>query len=157
MTTSPTSYTAPTAPPAAVTTLTPALIGRWIAELGMSIRESYFPDATRIWIGPWDGLDEFERERLTEIGHDLLVRLVEAGIIAKTAPVAQVGRVLRDHRGRRLDAAHVEPVGGQYVPAAPSYTCGDVGRLQVIHQDGGRPCVTVEDLRAGLTREPTKP
>jgi hypothetical protein len=117
------------------TTVTGQLIGRWISDLAMSI----LPNDGRHWkkgvaveieVGGWDQLTDTQRERLTEIGYDLLVRLAPL-LAANLDRLQAMPAVTRDYMGRRIGTP-----GG--VPgAAPLCACGSPTTLGVVHSVEG--------------------
>jgi hypothetical protein len=129
-----------TAPDPRRAIITGQLVGRWIAELGDLIRAEKFPDVRAITCRAWDVLDQSDRDRLAEIGNDLLVRLDDAGALVGVGQRAVLKRVTRDHLGRPLGSP---PVEGAPAGSGPTCTCGRPETLGTVHRLHG-PCYVVE-------------
>lgn len=115
------------------TTVTGQLVGRWINDLLMHIRGAgpalNAPKGVNVPYqpGPWDSLSDGDRERLAEVGHDLLVRL--APLLPANLPRIQgLPAVQRDYVGRRIGNP-ATMAGG-----APSCVCGNPSTLGTVHR-----------------------
>jgi hypothetical protein len=118
------------------TTITGQLVGRWLAELADLIRNQEDPDLLHLVSGRWEILTQAERERLTQIGYDLLVRLDGVGALV-TGSTQRLVPLVRDHRGAVVAAATT----GRPLEGAPRgvCTCGEPTTLGTIHRIGA-PC-----------------
>lgn len=127
------------------TTITGQLIGRWIAELGQLIRDES-THAPEIRVARWEMLDGGARERLTQIGYDLLVRLDGVGALV-AGSTQRLVPLVRDHLGRPLTSAVTDrPRAGV---AAGICTCGEPGTLGTVHRIGS-PCYVAPLVADGV-------
>jgi hypothetical protein len=131
-----------TAPDPRRAIITGQLVGRWIAELGTSIRRFDGTGYLPLPVGAWDVLDDGDRVRLAEIGNDLLVRLDDAGALVGVGQRAILKRVTRDHLGRPLGSP---PADGARAGAGPTCRCGRPETLGTVHRLTG-PCFVVEKV-----------
>lgn len=120
--------------------ITGQLVGRKIAELGDLIRAEKYPDVRAITCRPWDSMEQSDRDRLGEIGNDLLVFLDDLGVLKGDQNRALLKRVTRDHLGRPLGSP---PPAGARAGAAPTCACGRPETLGVVHRLDG-PCFVYE-------------
>lgn len=129
---------------ATASTITGQLVGRWIAEFADLIRDPVDPVAD-VTVGRWELLEGHERERLTQIGYELLVRLDQSGAIVK-GRTQRLVPLIRDHTGAVVTRATT----GRPREGAPQgvCTCGDPNRLGVAHWIG-RPCYAVDEPTPG--------
>jgi hypothetical protein len=138
-----------TTPPDARTVITPQLVAKWICALGDLIRDPDKPDERAIAVGPWDGMADSARQRLSEISLDLLTLLDDAGALSKVNRTL-IPRVQRDHTGRRMGTPAPE---GSPAGSAPGCTCGRPTTLGIVHRIDGH-CYTPgresTDLRTAL-------
>lgn len=131
-----------TAPDPRRSIVTGQLVGRWIAELGTLIRNADDPDRTAITCRPWDVMPQAERDRLGEIGNDLLVRLDDAGLLTGVQGRAILKRVTRDYLGRPLGSP---PPQGARAGSGPTCVCGRPETLGTVHRLDG-PCYVAEKV-----------
>lgn len=120
--------------------VTGQLVGRKIAELGALIRNVEHPDVAAITCRPWDTMSQADRNRLAEIGNDLLVFLDDHDLLVGARSRAVLKRVSRDHLGRPLGSP---PPEGALAGAGPTCTCGRPETLGTVHRLNG-PCFVAE-------------
>jgi hypothetical protein len=118
------------------TVITGQLVGRWIADLAMLIEPRDSEAGAALDVDRWELLGGDDRERLTQVGYELLVRLDAVGALAK-GRTQRLVPVIRDNHGRVLAAA----TSVRAVPGVPGgiCTCGSPETLGMIHRIGS-PC-----------------